>query len=226
MVKLILLTIGVQILFPPLTTAAELEVEGIEGDTINIKTLNNGSRRLRTSLAEIKHLGILEANNVTPHLLLIAKPCENCAHEKSIFMVRTDNGKTAGSFVYPGKVLDPKTRQVVLESRAFFGKCLTSNEDVYIVFQREKVDRRHAMQPSVLVVRPGKDHIEEQLIERRLPQIRPTLRRVKANACQEIEGRNRYILSKALDLTPRKGNENDADEEEEEEQPLAADIKQ
>jgi hypothetical protein len=127
-------------------------------------------------------------------------------------MVRVDGGRST-HFVYPGRILDPKTRATLLESRAFFGRCLAGRGELYAVFQRERVDRRRSLQSSLFVAEPAADLIHEELIERRLPRLSFTLKRVRAKQCVEIDGRSRMMLSKPLDLTPRRGGDDEESDE-------------
>lgn len=166
---------------------------------------------LKTDLAETKYLGTLRPPEGPPYFLFSAKPCKTCQDEQGIFAVRPNDRKPT-AFVYPGKILDPKSRALLLESRAFFGKCLPNREDLYIVFQQERVDRRSRLQPSVLIEEAGKDHLNETLIDRHAPKLRTVLQQVKRKVCREIEGRNRLMLSRPLDLHPHSNIEENDDE--------------
>lgn len=157
--------------------------------------------------------------------LVSAKPCKDCAHERALFLLpptspeRSPASSRYTLFVYPGKVTDPKKQQIVLDSRAFFGRCLASTDDVYIVFQKERVDKRKGPQSSVYIATPtlssGMIRIEEKLLERKLPNLNHTLKRVKAKQCFEIPGRNRIALKKPLDVPPPPGSSDDANDEDE-----------
>lgn len=166
--------------------------------------------------------------------LVSAKPCKDCAHERALFLL-PPKALTAARytlFVYPGKVTDPKNQQVVLESRAFYGRCLkTSDEGVYVVFQKERVDRRNGPQPSVFIATPsltnGSPLVEEKLLEgtgkrtqQRLPDLNYTLKRVKEKQCFEIPGRNRLALKKPLDVPPPPGSSDDSNDSNDEDDGL------
>lgn len=152
---------------------------------------------LHTGLLDLKVLRIFSQEPL--QILVSGRPCENCLQEKAIYFFKISGGKTA-QFVYPGRVLDPKTRATLLDSRAFFGRCLgNSKEEVYIVFQREKVDRRGGLPSSVLVASPRADGVvQEKLFERNLPKLNTTLKLSKSKhaLCHEIETRNRIMLTK------------------------------
>jgi hypothetical protein len=169
---------------------------------------------VETKLFDLKHLGTIEAaDGSPPYLLFSGRACQSCDQDRHVYAIRADGGRST-HFVYPGKILDPKSRAVVLESRAFFGKCLPGGRDAYVVFQREKVDRRRGMQTSVFVAEPARDHLSERLIERRQPNVKTALQQVKRKQCQEIEGRNRLMLAKPLDLKPRRITDEDEEEDE------------
>lgn len=169
---------------------------------------------LKTDLFDVKYLGTIRPPEGAPYFLVSAKPCKACQNEQAIFAVRPNDRKPTG-FVYPGKIFDPKSRALLLESRAFFGKCIPSRGDLYIVFQQERVDRRSRLQSSVLVGEAAKEHLDETLIDRNAPKLRTTLQQVKRKQCQEIEGRNRLMLSRPLDLHPHSNISDDDDGEDE-----------
>ncbi len=192
-------------------------VEDAKGSTIHLKSNGSGSKKLTTPLYAVKELAFLESSEGgVPHLLVTGLPCKNC-EEKVIFMLPV-NGSKPFQFVYPGRIVDPKSRAVLMESRAFYGKCMSGNtQDVYLVFQKERVDRRRSLQSSVYVAEPGKEFIKEKLMERtrEMPRLESTLKRVKTKLCFEIVGRTRTMLAKPLDLTPRAGTGDDDDDKEE-----------
>jgi len=158
-----------------------------------------------------------------PYFLIAGKPCADCLRDRSIYIVRpTSTHSPAGRPVvltYPGKILDSKTRALFSESQAFFGQCVKGKkESVLIIFQRERVDRRHHLQASVFIAEPGKDHLTETLLERRMPKLNETLQLVKKKSCQQIAGRNRAMLRKAFDIPTRfKRDEEEEDEDEDNE---------
>jgi hypothetical protein len=197
----------------------DLIFDHMEEDTIFLKSPAQDSklRSIKTNLYDLTYLGTLRpADKGLPYFLFSGKPCQNCLDDRAIFSVRP-NGEKHNSFVFPGKIIDPKTKALVLESRAFFGKCLPRKGDVYVVFQREKIDRRRFLQPSVFIAEAASDHLEEVLLERRLPSIRTTLQMVKKGSCREVQGRNRVMLSIPLDLHPKNNSDNEDDDENDDE---------
>ena len=108
----------------------------------------------------------------------------------------------------------------VSASRAFYGQCLPDHHsDILVVYQSERVDRRHGLMASVVVAEPRtehtankadlsfnekvQDHLHEWLLERHLPRITSTLELTHSGACTEITGRNRVMPSHPLDVDLR-----------------------
>lgn len=168
---------------------------------------------LKTGLYDLTYLGTLKPDeaNYYPYFLFSGRTCENCIQDKAIYAFRPTGGKPT-TFVYPGKIFDSKSRALLIESRAFFGDCVRGRGEAYVVFQRERVDRRRALQPSVFIAEPGPDYFSEQLLERHLPSVNETLRRVKRKTCREISGTNRIMLRKPLTTPDRRNLDEDDDE--------------
>ncbi|MGE0616723.1 MAG: hypothetical protein AB7P04_13905 [Bacteriovoracia bacterium] len=168
----------------------------VEGQTIHFvgpsKDPQKGSspHPLKTRLHGIEYLGMLHSQDGGfPYLMVKATECEKCV-EKHLYLIRAD-GSSFTTLVLPGKVNDRKTGALLLDASSFFGHCLNGKRDVYVSFQREKVDRRRHLQTSVMVVEVKSDHLHEKLLVKRLPHIRETLRRVRLKQCTEIKGENR-----------------------------------
>ncbi|MGK5083157.1 hypothetical protein WDW37_07605 [Bdellovibrionota bacterium FG-1] len=196
-----------------------LEFDRTEENLVYFKTPNGTSppRPLKTELFDLKYLGALKtpANTLpsSAYFLFSGRPCKNCLQDAAIYALKPSGGPLT-TFVHPGKIFESKTRSLVLESRAFFGKCLSNSLlPVYVIFQKERIDKLKGMQASVLIAEPGADHLSERLLERHLPRLQDTLRLVKQKTCREIEGRNRIMLSKPLDLNLRRKAEETNDEE-------------
>ncbi len=170
---------------------------------------------LKTGLFDLTYLGVLRSDEGgSPYFLFTGKPCQDCLEDRTVYAFRPTGGKPT-AFVYPGKILEPRSRALLIESRAFFGQCLAHRGDVLVVFQKEKIDRRPQLQPSVMIAEAGKDFFSETLIERHLPNLATTLQLVKRKRCHEIEGRNRLMLNKPLDLHPHNdGSEIEEDDNE------------
>lgn len=203
---------------------SETEFDRIEQSTIYFKPSPGAPplKPLKTNLYDLSFLGSLKAPaGGSPYFLFSGKPCENCQVDREIYSIRASAEKPI-AFVYPGKILDPATKKLLFESRAFFGQCLPKKRDVYVVYQTELVDRRRQrrLMNSVFIAEAGREYFQENLIEKRPPSIRPTLQLVKSKKCKEIDGRNRFMLTKPLDLHPHdNGNSDDTDEPDEVETP-------
>jgi hypothetical protein len=190
---------SIQVQASPLFEVEKVTSAGV----IYFKTPLNGMplKPLQTGLQDLEVLDIFDKEPA--QILVMGRPCENCIQEKAIYFFKLTGGKTA-QFVYPGHVKDPKTHATLLDSRAFFGQCLDrSQESVYLVFQREKIDRRAGHPSSVLVATPRSDGvIHEKLYERHLPSLKTTLKRTKKKQplCHEIAGYTRMMLTKIPDF--------------------------
>ncbi len=171
---------------------------------------------LQVPLFELEILGKIQSSEGpgAHYLVTSAKPCESCDQEKAVYLLRLQGG-VPNQFVYPGRVIDPKSGKIVLQSRAFFGKCLRGSQDeAYVVFQKEQVDRRNGLRSSVYIAEPGKEFLVERLIARRMPSMDFALQQVRKKRCFEIPPRNRVITAKMMNLTPKREIEEIEPEEE------------
>ena len=153
--------------------------------------------------------------------LFTGKLCPGCDQEQGIFSAPSTQqpGTKVHAFVFPGKIHDRKNGKLLLDARGFYGRCLKRSEaTVYVVFQKEIIDRKNRLRSSVMVAKPGFDHLIEELIEKNLPRVQETLLRVKQKKCFEIQGKNRASLSHPLDvdLRRRASPENDDDDDDDE----------
>lgn len=206
------------------SNANAYSVDRIEGGTLYFKPeaaeTSGSSFQVKTPLSDIEVIGLLRqpASDAKPYALVAAKPCATCPEERGLFLVSPQGGKPNG-YVYPGRIFDPKIGATVLQSRAFYGKCLRStSNDTLVFFQRELVEKRRRRYSSsgVYVTEISGNKIEEKLIERGLPRLDDTLKRVRKKECFEITGKNRNVLNKPLDLIIRHGLDNDEGDEEDE----------
>ena len=189
---------------PPLSLYSDAQFDRVEESTLFFKAPVGKPvpPPLKTKLVELQYVGELRpAPEGEPYFFFTGKDCTDCIDPKSIYVLRPSGG-TPLTFVYPGKIFDPKTRNLLIESRVFLGKCLQQRGDALVIFQNERVDRRHHLQPSVLVEEPAPSYLQESLIERHLPKLAQTLALVKKKVCVEISSSNRMMLSKPLDLHP------------------------
>lgn len=198
----------------------DVEFDRIDGSVVHLKAPEGASapKPVDTKLFDLKHLGRINAiDGSAPYLVFSARPCQGCEQDQHVYLIRMD-GQRSTHFVYPGKILDPKSRATVLQSWAYFGKCLSDTREAYVEFRDERVDRRRGLQSSVFIAEPAKDHLEEQMKEGRRRPKRQTVEnrsKRKGSSCIRIEGRNRMMSAKALDLRPRHDIGDDETEEDE-----------
>jgi hypothetical protein len=164
------------------------------------KTLAKNPFGLKVNLFNIKYLGSIRDSRHEPYFLFSARPCDTCKDQSSIYALRPSLPRLS-SFISPGKILDPKTKQTLLESRAFFGKCLIHEpSEVLIVFQREKIDRKKNLQYSVFIAQPTETFLKEKLIEGHRPYLTQTLKLVQQKWCTEIQGTTRIVPNQSMSL--------------------------
>jgi hypothetical protein len=188
-----------------LSARAAIDFEREENGVVHFKSnADEPVKPIQTQLHELLYVGAIRTESSAPYFLFSGRTCADCIEDRGVHVIRP--GKPGGivtSFVYPGKILDPETKELQLESRAFFGNCLPGKGDVYVVFQKERLGKNGRMQTSVFIAEPADDYLQEKLIERKLPKIDDAIRRVRSKACHEINGRNRIMVSQPIDLRPR-----------------------
>ncbi len=185
------------------------------GSTLAFKNEDgNKTETLKTDTPSPTFVAILtDPESNTPYVIYEGRTCNSCETANiSLFVQRLDGKGKVTSYVYPGRITDPK-KGLVYEGRVFYGNCLPKVKAGIVAHQRESVDRR-GMQKSVLIAEPGPQYVYEVLLERRLPNVKTTLDLVKRKTCFEIAGKSRTVLRKPLNLTPKKGMGDDEEEEE------------
>lgn len=186
------------------------------GQSLVFKDEKSGkSETLKTEVTSPLFVAMLtDPESGTPYALYEGKTCPKCGPENtSLFLQRIDGRSKATSFVYPGRIVDPKKNATVYTGRLFYGNCLPSVKQGVVTHQSEAVDRR-GTQKSVVIAEPGPQYVYEVLLERRLPALKTTLDLVKRKSCVEVAGRNRSVLKRPLDLTPKKGLDDEEVEDE------------
>lgn len=201
---------------PFLSAFAAWNFEKTSGQTLVFREEKSGkSETLKTDVPSPSFISLLtDPESGTPYVFFEARACRTCEPTNtSLFLQRLDGKGKATSFVYPGRITDPKKGALVYDGRLFYGNCLPSVKAGVVTHQRENVDRR-GTQTSVLIAEPGPQYVYEVLLERKLPSVKTTLELVKRKVCMEIPGRNRSVLKKPLDLSPKKGLNDDEEDEE------------
>ncbi|MBC7384994.1 MAG: hypothetical protein H7301_02390 [Cryobacterium sp.] len=211
-------------LFHPFSAQAAWNFDRLNGTSLVFKDEKSGkSETLKTDVGTPNFVAVLsDPESGTAYALFEGKACPKCdVANTSLFLQRIDGKGKATSFVYPGRITDPKKNALVYEGRLFYGHCLPSVKAGIVAHQREVVDRRGS-QKSVLIAEPGPQYVYEVLLENRIPNLKTTLDLVKQKSCVEIAGRSRSVLKKPLDLTPRKGLDDDEEDEEANEKAAAS----
>ena len=199
----------------PRGTTASISFDHVEGTTVFFK-LPSGMptpKPFKTGIFDLNYIDVLTPKEGEPYFIFSGKQCENCSDPKVLYSIRASGG-TPLTFVYPGRILEPKSRAVLSDYRTFIGRCLPNKGDMLIYYEQEKLDRKRHLQSSVLVVEAGPNFLQETLVERNIPRIKNTLALVKRKQCREISGINRLMSSKPLDIHPHAEVDNGAGPEE------------
>jgi hypothetical protein len=179
---------------------------------------------LPAGISELTLIGGLQLESQHPTFFFSVKNCAATPCQKNLLSIHPVP-KAPGSlpvqiYVFPGRILDARTGELVLESRAFLGKCHPNYGEAYWVFQREKIDRKRGLVSSVFVAEARESEtstsfLAEKLIEkRRAPRVKALAPFIKQKKCIEITGIHRTQLRRPLDLRPRHSlDEDDSDEE-------------
>ncbi len=183
----------------------ELEVQNdpqsysIEKIDAGLVRFFNPKHELTTHFHQLKPVARVDfgknKTKLLPYFLFEAHPCDvsqkECEEPKQLFLTRAD-GRFKTVFVYPGQVRHHRTKGLLFKSRAFIGRCLSQQKPVFIVFQREKLDRRRWLRRSVFVAEIEPNQIREKLMIRNRPKLSSVLNQVKRNRCEEVPGFDRF----------------------------------
>jgi hypothetical protein len=99
---------------------------------------SNGSD-LATGLYAPRVLGTLAAVRKAPFIVLAGRDCLTCGEAEAVYVGSPSDGplshRAGGPF--PGRQLDPETRELLFSSRLFIGRCLDATHDAAIWFYRD-----------------------------------------------------------------------------------------
>jgi hypothetical protein len=127
-----------------------------------------------------------------PYLLVSGVSPES--HDAELHLLRADGKTKPQRVTFPGRLLDPKNRSVVHESRAFFGRCLPGQKhDALLLYQRDRVDKRNRLNASLFVAEASPQNLTERLIEKRIPKMTQLKEGLRSKRCVEISGKNRFF---------------------------------
>lgn len=209
------LLIGLFPLFGAPAAFAQPEFARADGKTLVFKDEGGKEIRLEADAENLGFIGFIGGSESPFYAFYSGKKCSNCQDDQTyLFAQRLDGKLKPYKFLYPGKITEPK-KGVVYEARGFYGHCLPNLKSGFVVYQKEAVGgkRRTRVQRSVYVARPGPLKIEEDLIDRRMPNVNTTLQLVKRKSCFEVAGSTRSILRKPFDISLRRDEDDDEDED-------------
>lgn len=184
----------------PQKVTDQIEVDRVTDGTIYFTSVrgNPPHAPLKTQLHGVEVVTILRPSDGSREngaLLISARPCADCQDQHFIYLIELD-GNDAIQLVHPGRVRDRRNGKLLFDGRAFYGACLPQRKnDVLVMFQKEKVDRRRYLQSSVFVAEIRPEGIHEELVVRGRPRISKTLRSVRKKKCVEVKGIDRRTIS-------------------------------
>ena len=187
---------------------AQLGIDHIEASQVYFSPIQTHVfPPLETHLEQLRLIGRLKPAEpgAIPYFIFTGQTCSQCSEDPSLSLFRPGSNQPT-TLSYPGKILDPKTHALLVESRGFYGKCLGRVNETLILFQREKVDRRSRLQSSVLIVEAQEDQLSETFLEKKLPSLSGVLKRVKQKICFEISGRHRVMTTHKIDISPQRAS--------------------
>jgi hypothetical protein len=192
-------------------------VERVENGTLYFQ---GGIPSLQTPLQDLNLLGILESSGAPERdpkalfLLASAKTCPGCGQDRAIYLQRLSGGKPV-QFTHPGRIVDPKSGAVTLDSRAFYGRCLGGRGEVYVAFQKERIERRKKrarIENSVFIAEPTAELVREELLHKGFPSLSGVIQRVRQGSCWEVPSRHRPQSGPIVSLKVSPDDEEDDDD--------------
>jgi hypothetical protein len=190
----------------------------IAGSTVEFQPIPGREVVPALQLAPLKELQLISwlkpSVGAIPYLLLSATSPD--VAERSLFIVRADGRLKPQRMTYPGRLLDPKSRETIHESRAFYGRCLPDQQhDALVFYQRDRLDKKNRMHASLYVAEASPNFLTERLSERSVPPISRLQIRVRMRQCAEIPGKNRFFDAGFFQFRNRGADlPNDEDDEE------------
>jgi hypothetical protein len=146
------------------------------------------------------------ADHENPYALILVQDTQNSPPKNSIQDNPSDSQSPPSPFkklliqritsqypdlelIYPGQIMDHKTRQTVYESKAYYGKCDPHvDSDVVLIFQKDHISKKR----GILTSRYQVKNLDGLLFEELLTQSAPTRSRK----------RNKKTTSKPLSKIP------------------------
>ncbi|MCB0278898.1 MAG: hypothetical protein KDD94_05315 [Calditrichaeota bacterium] len=171
--------------------------DSLKIDTVDIwkfKSIENqniifeNGKKIETNLRELNYISSLYDENKTPFLILSGKECDSCDANISIFIKSPIDSLIENKYSYPGKIYYWEDNSLISETRMFIGECLTNQKNMIIWYQKELNDENKWIE-SAYTVRI----IDGKLVGRFepvIPDIKETLKLLKAKKCFEVDRLN------------------------------------
>ncbi len=146
-------------------------------------------------LVRVEPVAVLRTQSGKPQLLLSGATCTECDMNQSVYLVPI-NGKTKGlpRYSYPGTFKTYDTQELVEKTQMFFGRCLSTSDDVVVWFSEYFGDDRK-WHKSYSVLR-AKD---EGPVFSELPLSKGSrdavVGRTNSGLCKELPGTDGYMES-------------------------------
>ena len=157
--------------------------------TIDGKTIvwSNG-QTFETNIYDLQYIGQLESESKRPYLILSGRQCDECDANTSIYIHSPSDGelKTEDQqdrFGYPGKLLYYMDKELIGESRMFYGQILPNRHGVIWFGKAE--DESGNWVNYVFLAEVTKDSLTLEVIESTLDL---TLAQVKSGLAKELPG--------------------------------------
>lgn len=151
---------------------------------------------LETHLYELKILGQIKNDRLSPYLILSGVECTECDANTNLYIHNPADGAMQDeslqvSYPYPGKVYDYESNQLLASNRVFLGKCFKSNKSS-IIWYGFGINQKGIKQNFMQIARFSKKGITLKLLTKHIPKIQHILADVKKGQCKEIPGIVQY----------------------------------
>lgn len=162
-----------------------LKVSKVEGSRLYF---TNGEW-IGVGLAEMKYIGQMATINKAPYFILSGKICQECGENTGIFIwspsdgpFKVDVDSTQKRYMYPGVLNNYETKELISESKLFYGSCIGTESILWI---ERNVNSKKDTQSSILIV----SVINDTLYEERITELKKTHQLMKkVKDCKELKG--------------------------------------
>lgn len=109
-------------------------------------TFANG-HQAKTSVIDFKLIDLLVFDQGVPFILFSGRECTECDAEKQLYVhAIQDAVYPVLGYPYPGQHFDRESKQLVAETRAFYGQCLTQKAEKTVLFYTRYLDEHQQWQ--------------------------------------------------------------------------------